>query len=124
MTMNLTRRLLKTHVFVVYALPAFALGFVFSSDLQAEVPAESRVERSVPLSGQSNFRDLGGYTTIDGRRVRKGILYRSGELQKLTDDDVKILKKLGIKTVVNFLTPEEIKKRGRDRLPGHRRRVE
>ena len=30
----------------------------------------------IDLSGARNFRDLGGYPTIDGRRIKKGLLYR------------------------------------------------
>ena len=47
--------------------------------------------RSVPLEGQSNFRDVGGYKTVDGRIVKTGILYRSGEMQALSDTDMAIL---------------------------------
>jgi len=69
------------------------------------------------LEGQPNFRDIGGYKTSDGRTVKKGVVYRSGELPRLTDEDVQKLDELGIKTVINFLTSSEIESRGRDRLP-------
>ena len=71
----------------------------------------------VTLEGQPNFRDIGGYQTSDGRTVKKGLVYRSGELPRLTDQDVQKLDELGIKTVVNFLTLSEIESKGRDRLP-------
>jgi protein-tyrosine phosphatase len=74
-------------------------------------------ERIVGLKGQPNFRDIAGYETGDGRKIKPGLVYRSGELPKLTDEDVETLHALGIKTVVNFLTPGEIEWRGRDRLP-------
>ena len=75
-------------------------------------------DRPTPqLKGQPNFRDLAGYRTSDGRKVKRGLVFRSGELPRLTDDDVSELRKLGIKTVVNFLTDEETKARGEDRLP-------
>jgi protein-tyrosine phosphatase len=73
--------------------------------------------RHVPLEGQSNFRDLGGYETADGRTVKWGEVYRSGELPDLTDADVARLETLGLRAVANFLLPEEIDKSGRDRLP-------
>ena len=69
------------------------------------------------LEGQPNFRDLGGYETIDGRRLKTGEIYRSGELSRLTDEDVAALEELQIRTVVNFLLPQEIEKNGADRLP-------
>lgn len=34
--------------------------------------------------GLSNFRDLGGHRTADGRTVRPGLLYRSDSLGRLT----------------------------------------
>ena len=52
---------------------------------------EATFERSVSLEGQSNFRDIGGYQTVDGRTVKTGIVYRSGELHALTDHDVEKL---------------------------------
>ena len=78
---------------------------------------ETSHKRNISLDGQSNFRDLGGYQTNDGCMVKRGIIYRSGELPKLTDRDLNILKDLGIKTVVSFLTDKEIEARGSDRLP-------
>jgi len=71
----------------------------------------------VRLEGQPNFRDIGGYQTSDGKTVKKGLVYRSGELPRLTDQDLQKLDELGIKTVVNFLTLSEIESKGRDRLP-------
>lgn len=74
-------------------------------------------ERIIGLEGQPNFRDIGGYETSDGRKIKPGLIYRSGELPRLTDADVEKLRALGVKTVVNFLTPDEIAYRGKDRLP-------
>jgi len=82
------------------------------------VPEPAAPERHVALDGQANFRDLGGYQTIDGRRVKWGEVYRSGELPRLNDEDVTKLEDLDIRTVVSFLTEKEIAARGPDRLPG------
>jgi len=80
-------------------------------------------ERHIALDGQPNFRDLGGYETTDGRTVIWGQVYRSGEFPHLTDADVEKLRDLEIRSVVNFLLPEEIKMNGRDRLPDGVREV-
>ena len=79
--------------------------------------------RSARLEGQPNFRDVGGCTTDSGKTVRRGLVFRSGELGRLADKDVVVLKKLGVKTVVNFLTEDETKERGEDRLPQGAREV-
>ena len=95
------------HAVVVFALSTalWAAGIVYAD------------QRIIGLEGQPNFRDIGGYQTSDGQKVRSGLVYRSGELPRLTAVDVKKLHQLGIKTVVNFLTPNEIEWRGQDRLP-------
>jgi protein-tyrosine phosphatase len=74
-------------------------------------------ERHIALDGQPNFRDLGGYETVDGRTVTWGQVFRAGELPRLSDDDIARLEGLGIRTVVSFLTEAEIEARGPDRLP-------
>ena len=73
------------------------------------VGAESRVigERLLPLEGAHNFRDLGGYATEDGRRVRWGMLYRSDDLADLTRDDLRYVSNLDINLVCDFRGAEE-----------------
>ena len=84
----------------------------------ADPPApDATPERLIQLAGQSNFRDLGGYQTAEGRTVKWRQVFRSGELPRLSDDDVAVLEELGIKTCVNFLTAAEVEERGQDRLP-------
>lgn len=56
----------------------------------------------VPLEGGSNFRDLGGYRTADGRRVRRGAVFRSAHLGALTKADCAALGKLGMRTIVDL----------------------
>ena len=74
-------------------------------------------ERHVDLEGEPNFRDLGGYETEDGKTVKWGLVYRSGKLSKLTDEDVATLDDLEISKVVNFLTTTEIEHAGVDQVP-------
>ena len=56
----------------------------------------------VPLEGGSNFRDLGGYATEDGRQVRRGAVFRSAHLGGLTEADRARLGQLGVRTVVDL----------------------
>lgn len=64
--------------------------------------------RFVPLEGGVNFRDLGGYTTNDGRRLRWGRVYRTGTLAKLTPHDIEVVAQLGIKLVCDLRTADEV----------------
>ncbi|CAN5253471.1 tyrosine-protein phosphatase [soil metagenome] len=59
-------------------------------------------ERLLPLQGGRNFRDLGGYRTADGRRVKWGVLFRSGSMHGLTDADYRSLEDRGIRVVCDF----------------------
>ena len=56
----------------------------------------------VPLQGGSNFRDLGGYATADGRKVRRNMVFRSAHLGGLTNGDRMALGRLGVRTVVDL----------------------
>ena len=73
-------------------------------------------ERTLPLAGGVNFRDLGGYRTADGRAVRWGRVYRAGSLAELTDDDVAYLGRLGLRLSCDLRSAEEVAHRP-DRLP-------
>jgi protein-tyrosine phosphatase len=63
--------------------------------------------RVIPLEGGRNFRDLGGYRTLDGRRVKWGKLYRSGSMAWLTPADYERLAQLSIKTICDLRTVQE-----------------
>ncbi len=68
-----------------------------------------KTERQVELEGAYNFRDIGGYRTMDGHRVRKGLLYRSDELCYCTENDVKVLQNLGLKSIIDYRSERERK---------------
>ena len=105
--------------FFSIVLAALAVGCGRAPEPISPTPAPQPAppERLVALDGQPNFRDVGGYETTDGRSVKWGEVYRSGELPRLSEGDVAKLDELGIDTVVSFLTEKEIEARGRDRLP-------
>lgn len=64
--------------------------------------------RVIPLQGGINFRDIGAYPTQDGRKVKRGQIFRSGTLIALTDDDWATLARFEIKLVCDFRSPEEV----------------
>jgi protein-tyrosine phosphatase len=65
-------------------------------------------DRLLPLEGGSNFRDMGGYFTEDGRVVRHGLLYRSGVMTGLSERDMQYLEGFGFRQVVDLRSREEL----------------
>ena len=63
-----------------------------------------------------NLRDLGGWPTADGRRVRSGLLFRSTALDRLEGADVEAIAKPGLRTVVDLRTEGE-RQAHPDRVP-------
>ncbi|MFD4570838.1 tyrosine-protein phosphatase [Streptomyces sp. NPDC058417] len=73
------------------------------------------------LAAVRNFRDVGGLPTTDGRRVRYGVLFRSGHLAHATAEDAAFLSSLGLHTVFDFRNAADQKLEGPDvELPGTR----
>ncbi|MGE0774592.1 MAG: tyrosine-protein phosphatase [Sphingomonadaceae bacterium] len=73
--------------------------------MNSVAPAE--FARALPLEGAFNLRDLGGYATGCGGRVKHGMLYRSGRMSRLTPEDERHLADLGIVTVCDLRRPGE-----------------
>lgn len=61
----------------------------------------------VGIAAVPNMRDLGGWQTRDGGRVRSRLLYRSTELNRLQGDDEVIFAGLGIRSIYDLRTEEE-----------------
>lgn len=100
---------MKTHI-------AILLVILLSSTTKAQ--QRSMPTREVVLEGAVNFRDLGGYTTTEYRRIKMGRVYRAADISKLTDTDMEELKRRKIYTVVDFRSEEEAAK-APDRLLPH-----
>ena len=66
----------------------------------------SRIE----IAGSRNLRDLGGYRTIDGRQIKKGLLYRSDNLKRVSRRSAEAVVALGVKTVYDLRTEREREK--------------
>lgn len=58
-----------------------------------------------------NFRDLGGIRTNDGHRVRQGLLFRSGDLYSLSEEDIRKLELLKLATIIDLRAQREIDSR-------------
>ncbi|MYT74554.1 MULTISPECIES: tyrosine-protein phosphatase [unclassified Streptomyces] len=73
------------------------------------------------LTAVRNFRDVGGLPTVDGGRIRPGVLFRSGHLAHATAEDAAFLTTLGLHTVFDFRNAADQKLEGADvELPGVR----
>ena len=66
------------------------------------------LNRHVNLIGASNFRDLGGYETEDGMKLKRGLIYRSDNLSNLSEEDLQKINEIGIKTVCDFRSDFEL----------------
>jgi protein-tyrosine phosphatase len=66
------------------------------------------VDRLIALEGAVNFRDLGGYATEDGLRTRWRVLFRADGLSELTETDLEVMRELGIRTVVDLRSGQEV----------------
>lgn len=81
----------------------------------AEVSVPSIVadpRRLIALEAAHNVRDLGGYVLGDGREIRWGRLLRGDGLHRLTSSDLAALAPIGLRTVIDLRTPDEVATRG------------
>lgn len=62
----------------------------------------------LPITGAYNVRDLGGYETKDHRHVKSGLLFRSGDLDKLTEEDIELLSAIPLKTIIDFREKDKL----------------
>ena len=63
--------------------------------------------RTIPLERGSNLRDVGGWPSAGGMRMRFGRLYRSAALADISDADKQRVAGLGIRSVCDFRGTEE-----------------
>ncbi len=63
--------------------------------------------RTIPMAGIHNFRDYGGYTLVGGGRLKRGVLWRSGQHAGATDDDLEKVAGVGLASVFDLRTSRE-----------------
>ena len=79
---------------------------------------EDQLDRLIALEGAVNFRDLGGYDAGDGMQTRWRTLFRADGLGDLTEGDFATMRALGIRTVIDLRSAEELE-RGRFDVDAH-----
>ena len=100
---------------ITLACSLFSIGLVgCSSDKNDEdsVSIENQVtmeNQTLGLEEVENARQLGGYYTKDGRKIKSDLLLRSAKLVKASDEDIKKLtEEYNVGTIIDFRTTDEI----------------
>jgi protein-tyrosine phosphatase len=92
--------------FLLASLLAFTTPVLADAPVAAVQQAPVQ-DRFIPMDGGRNFRDVGGYQTADGHKVKWGVMYRSGSLGKLTPAGAAELAKLHVASEIDLRTTEE-----------------
>lgn len=64
--------------------------------------------RILPIHGMYNFRDMGGYPTVDGKHVRWNLLYRGDHLNNLKPEGQNFLDNVQLKSIIDLRGDTEI----------------
>ena len=68
----------------------------------------SFAQKNLNIEKSPNFRTLSGITTKAGKKIKDGIIYRSGNFSTLSEKDIKVFESLNINTIVDFRNDFEI----------------
>jgi len=74
---------------------------------------DKRELTDVKLKSVYNFRDVGGISAGGNNKVKKGIIYRSANPDKINREDLKLLQDLNIRTIIDLRAPGEVAKKKR-----------
>ena len=58
--------------------------------------------RWISIDGTGNVRDMGGWKTASGKKVKYGMIYRGQKLESVNEDGLKTIKNLGLKTELDL----------------------
>ena len=110
-TILLRRTLLKA---ALGTFGPFGLGSAVARSGDAAAPAPDlglslAAGQSLGLPSVPNLRDVGGYAAVGGAVVRKGLAYRSNQLNPVSPQDMAKLARLGLKRDFDLRTADEVK---------------
>lgn len=115
----------RTFMIATLTMATVVLGTVTGCTSAPSDTATAATNQSVAitprLQGADNFRDIGGiglgYSTSDGKHVRRGVVYRSNALT-LTPADVSTLESLHVTSIIDLRTQSEIAQKPDTSVPG------
>ena len=89
------------------------------SDQEFDEALEIIRQNGIRLYSIKNVRRLNGFLTDDGRKVKDGLLIRSGNLSHLTSEEASFLKEqYNLSLVIDLRTPAETQKAPDIEIPG------
>lgn len=87
-----------------FLIVLIASGALLAGSVSAAGAAPVSTDRSLHLVGAPNARDIGGYTTADGRTVKSGLVFRTDALNALTPSDLNELAERDVTVVEDLRT--------------------
>ena len=96
---------LKLDTTYYYKVTANYKGDSFTSDVFS-FKVEDSIIRNIYVDGVENVRDLGGYLTEDGQKIKQGLIYRTAQFNYDTSDNNAIKSaptEKGLDTLLNVL---------------------
>jgi len=84
----------------------------------AEAATEVAPGQSLGIASVPNLRELGGYQTNEGATVARGLVYRSNQLNGISESDMKKLADLELKVDYDLRTADERNARPDELPPG------
>ncbi len=80
----------------------YRINYLLNNDCEVGTVGSFETEKSpriMNIDGAANVRDIGGWTTEDGKTVRQGLLYRGSELDGAVKSDYKLTEE-GLKAML------------------------
>ena len=96
-------------------IPAFAETPIGSLP---QLAAGQSLGRALDIPSVPNLRDVGGYKTLDGVTVARGLAYRSDTFNPMNPEDLKRLERVGLKNDYDLRTTSEAKVKPDQMPPG------
>lgn len=69
---------------------------------------DDRHHSFVPIEGSINLRDFGGYRTVNGKVVKRGLLFRCGNMAEIAEEAFDDFAALDIRVICDLRSDEEV----------------